>query len=156
MEHVLELSDFEVEKKKGISLGQKIVDVLVGIAYQVTHPVAVRNGLANYVVDLLDVGAGGSLVFRTSAAAEVATCAFSATAFGGAVNGVATANAISNDADATGGTTDNFTAEASNADVAFAGSVGALSSGEDIELSSPTVNTDDQVAMSSLTYAAAA
>ena len=139
-------------------LSDFLLDLLSGIVFVVTHPLAsTRNALANLVVDLLDAGAGaGTLVFQTSASAEVATCTFSDPAFGNAVNGVATANAIADDTNATGGTTDRFVAQDSDTNVAFAGSVSATGGGEDIELSSTNPGSGDTVGMSSLTYAAPA
>lgn len=109
-----------------------------------------RNAACNAVVDLLDAGAGaGALVFRTSAAAEVATLAFSDPAFGNASTGVATASAITPDTNATGGTTDRATLEDSDANVVITASVGT--SGEDINLSSVAIGAGDTVSMTSLT-----
>lgn len=60
-----------------------------------------RNAAANGIVDLLD---SGTIVGQTSGGVEVFTCTFGATAFGDASTGVATANAITSDTSATGGT----------------------------------------------------
>ena len=63
----------------------------------VTHPVAVRDGICNFVVDQLDEGTPpGTLVFQTSGDVEVATLTLSTTAFG-VGNGTATAAAITAD-----------------------------------------------------------
>lgn len=70
----------------------------------VTHGAGTRNAIADTVVDRLDVGGTGTLVLRTSGDVEVATLTFSATAYGAASGGTATANAITSDASATGGT----------------------------------------------------
>lgn len=128
----------------------------------VTHPVSVRNGLCNYVVDLIDAGAGaGTLKFLTTGtnpANEVATLTFSDPAFddagsaGGNADGVATANAITSDTSATGGTTTTFIIEDSNGNDVLYGSVGT--SGQDINLSSTTIGANDTVSISSLTYTA--
>lgn len=61
----------------------------------------IKNALCDNFVDRLD---GGYIVFVTSADAEVATLGFGTPAFGSAALGVATANAISSDNDAVGGT----------------------------------------------------
>lgn len=123
----------------------------------VTHPTAVRNGIANYVVDLIDAGAGsGTLIFRTSANAEVATLTFSATAFGaaGAVNpGEAIAAAITDDTDATGGVVTNFIVQDSDAVLVTSGSAGTSG---DIVLTSATIGAGDTVGCDSLTYTAPA
>ncbi|HNP65934.1 MAG TPA: hypothetical protein PKH39_18540 [Woeseiaceae bacterium] len=128
-------------------------DLIAGALFAVTHPTSVRNLLADTVVDLIDAGAGaGTLVFQTSAAAEVATCTFSDPAFGNAASGIATANAITDDSNATGGTTDRFIIQDSNSTLVLSGSVGTA--GEDINLSSLGVGVGDTVGVSSLSYAA--
>lgn len=76
-----------------------------------THVTAVRNTLADACVDLIDAGTtdpNGDLVIMTSADAEVATLPCSDPAFGAAAAGTATANAISDDTDAAGGTAAKF------------------------------------------------
>jgi hypothetical protein len=60
----------------------------------VTHPAAVRTIVANAVVDSIDVGGAGSLIFQTSGSVEVATLVFANPAFGAASGPTATANAI--------------------------------------------------------------
>lgn len=118
----------------------------------VTHGTAIRTTVCNAVVDALD--ASGNLVFRTSGDVEVATCPFSATAFGAASGGAATAAAITSDTSATGGTVAKFTAETSGATIIFTGAVST--SGSDINLSSLAVGAADTVSVSSLTYTAMA
>ncbi len=123
----------------------------------VTHPVAVRNDIADLVVDKLDVGTtnpSGRLVLNTSGDVEVATLPFSATAFGAAAAGVATANAITDDSSATGGVAAKCILTDRDNTTIINGSVGATGSGEDIELSSTTIGATDTVSMSSLTYTA--
>lgn len=120
-----------------------------------THPAAVRTILADSTVDSIDVGGAGSLIFQTAASAEVATLPFSNPAFGAASGPTATANAITDDTNATGGTVDNFKIQnGSAADAGFAGSVTATGGGGDIELSSLVIGSGDTVSMSSLTYTA--
>lgn len=119
----------------------------------VTHPVAVRNAIADLVVDLLDAGDGpGVLIFQTAGEAEVATLTFGDPAFGAASNGTATANAISSDTDATGGTAAQAVAQDSDATDVFYCDVGASAS--DINLSSVSISEHDTVSLSSLTYSA--
>jgi hypothetical protein len=130
-------------------------DVLIGIMWAVTHPTTVRNTLADTVVDLLDAGTGaGTLEIQTSGDVEVATLTFSDPAFGAASSGTATANSITDDADATGGTAAKFIAQDSDSTLCFSGSVGT--SGEDINLSSVSIGAGDTVSISSLTYSAPA
>lgn len=121
----------------------------------ITHPTAVRNTLADAVVDLIDGGTGaGTIEFQTSGDVEVATLSFSATAFGAASSGTATAAAISDDTNATGGTIAKFVVKDGDGTEIFSGSVGT--SGEDINLSSLSIGAGDTVSLSSLTYSAPA
>ena len=77
----------------------------------VTHPTDVRNGIADLVVDLIDAGGAGTIVFQdgSSGDSDVATLTFSATAFGAAASGIATAAAITDDTDCNAGTVSKFT-----------------------------------------------
>lgn len=116
----------------------------------ITHSTTVRNGLANYVVDQLN---SGNLVIMTSGDVEVATCALNATAFGDAANGIATANTISDDTSATGGTAALFKMVTSGAVEIFRGTVGT--SGADLNLSSVSIGAGDTVSITDFTYEAA-
>lgn len=121
----------------------------------ITHVAAVRNGLADYVVDTIDAGAGaGSLVIMTSGDVEVATLTFSDPAFGAATGGTATANAISDDTNATGGTAALFKVQDSNTNEVFRGTVTATGGGGDIELSSVSIGVGDTVSITAFTYSA--
>ncbi len=136
-------------------LGEFLLDLLTGLVFAVTHPTGVRNTLCNTVVDLLDAGTGaGTLKFVTSGDVEVATCTFSDPAFAAASTGTATANAITDDTNATGGTAAKFEAEDSDTNDCFLGSV--ATSGADINLSSVVIGAGDTVSISSLTYSAPA
>ncbi len=132
--------------------GEFIKDLLSGLVYAVTHAVSIRDALCTTVTDAINVGGAGSLVFQTAASAEVATCTFSATAFGAPSSGTATANAITDDTNATGGITDRFAARSGTPADVFFGSVGL--SGQDINLSSVDIGAGDTVSMTSLTYTA--
>lgn len=123
----------------------------------VTHPTAVRNAIADLVVDRIDAGAGaGTLVFQTAGDVEVATLTFSDPAFGAAGSGTATAAAITADSSATGGTIAKARAFDSVAAEVFACSVTATGGGGDIELNSVVVSAGQEVSVSSLTYTAPA
>jgi hypothetical protein len=120
-----------------------------------THPVTVRNALADLVVDLIDAGTGaGTLELQTSGDVEVATLTFSATAFGAASNGIATAAAITDDTNATGGTIAKFVVKDGDDAEVFTGSVTATGGGGDIELNSVVVSPGQAVSVTSLTYEA--
>jgi hypothetical protein len=118
----------------------------------ITHGSAIRDVLCNAVVDAIDTGGTGTLEFQTSGNVEVATLTFSATAFGAASSGTATASAITSDTSATGGTVAKFVAKSGAGTTIFTGAVST--SGSDINLSSLTVGVGDTVSISSLTYSA--
>jgi len=116
-----------------------------------------RNGLANYIVDQLD---SGHLVFTLAdGSTEVATIDLAATAFGAASSGTATMLGVPlSDSTATGNASPvtKFLMQDSDPAEVFRGSVGATSSGEDIELSSTTIGTGDTVTITAFTYSASA
>jgi hypothetical protein len=120
----------------------------------ITHSTTIRNAIADLVVDAIDTAGPGTLEFQTSGDAEVATLTFSATAFGAATGGTATAAAITSDSDATGGTVAKFVVKSGTPADIFSGAV--ATSGSDINLSSLTVGAGDTVSISSLTYSAPA
>ena len=120
----------------------------------VTHSSTIRDGLCNYVVDAIDAAGPGTLEFLTSGDIECATLTFSATAFGAASSGVATASAITSDTSATGGTVAKFVVKSGTPAEIFYGAVST--SGSDINLSSLAVGAGDTVSISSLTYTAPA
>ncbi len=103
-----------------------------------------RNAAADAVVDQLD---GGNLVFRTAGDVAVATLPFGTPAFGAASVGVATANAITTDASAVGGTTTKATWETSGAATVLTSTVGT--SGTEIILDNNVISAAVSVAMTS-------
>lgn len=115
-----------------------------------THETAVRNGLADYVVDQLN--SGNLVIMTTAEVAEVATLPLAATAFGAAASGTATAGAITSDTSATGGTAATFKMETSGNVRIFGGAVGT--SGSDLNLSSLVIGAGDTVSVSAFTYSA--
>lgn len=118
----------------------------------VTHVTAARNGMANYIVDQLN---NGFIEFQTSADSEVATCGFAATAFGSASSGIATAGAITDDADAAGGTIAKAELQTSATTAVVLCSVTVAGGGGDIIISSLAIAPGETVSVTSLTYAAA-
>ena len=123
----------------------------------VTHPVAIRNAIADLVVDKLDLGTtnpNGRLVLNTAGDAEVATLNFANPAFGAAATGAATAGTITDDTSATGGTPTKCILTDRDNTTIVEGSVGATGSGADIILSSATIGATDTVHISSLGYTA--
>jgi hypothetical protein len=123
----------------------------------VTHPTAVRTGIADFVVDQLDEGTPpGTLVFQTSGDVEVATLTLANPAFGAASNAVATAGSITSDSSATGGTIAKARLKNAAGTDKIICSVTATGGGGDIELSSVSVSAGQTVSVTSLTYTAPA
>ena len=120
-----------------------------------THETAVRDVLANSVVDNLD---SGKLLFMTTAeGAEVATIDLAATAFGASSSGTATMLGTPlSDSSATGGTIATYKMEKSDTTRIVGGSVTATGGGGDITLSSLVITATDTVTLSSFTYSASA
>jgi len=123
-----------------------------------------RTLMADALVDLLDGGSGpGVLEIRTGAQPAsvgttatgtlLATLTLSDPAFGSAVNGVATASAITSDfsADATG-TAGWFRALDSNGAAVIDGSVSASGGGGDLILNDTAVVAGGTIAVSSWTF----
>ena len=109
-----------------------------------------RSAACDAVVDLLDGGSGaGYIELQTSGGVEVATLPLSATAFGAASNGVATAATITNDTNATGGTVAKAAFFDSDDAKHFTMSVGT--SGAEIIISSVTIAASETVAITSCT-----
>lgn len=108
-----------------------------------------RNAAADAVVDLLD---SGDIRFENSSNNEVATCNFGATAFGAASGGTATANTITDDSSATGGTIDHASIRNSGGTEVIAATCSATGGGGDIELTSLIIGAGDTVAITSFSY----
>lgn len=115
-----------------------------------TLETATRNEACNAIVDLIDVGGAGTLVFETSSDVEVATLTFSATAFGAASGGTATAASITDDSSATGGTVAQASIYSGGATKIMECTV-ATDTSQDFQLSSLSIGAGDTVSCSSLT-----
>lgn len=125
-----------------------------------THVTAIRNSLADLVVDALDLGstdATGDIQIATSTAFStiLATLTFANPAFGSATGGTATANAIVSDTNAANtGTAASFRLRDRNNAEVLRGTVTATGGGGDIQLSSTSITAGDTVSITSLTYTA--
>jgi len=125
----------------------------------VTHSTAARNAATDAVTALISTS--GKLVFRTSPSsvaspgAVVATLTFSATAFGAASSGTATANAITSDTNAAGNASPVAFATLQTSGGTIVVHCAVAASGSDINLTNGlTVTAGDTVSCSSLTYTA--
>src|SRR3972149_49541 len=122
----------------------RLLGALFAPLYAVTHGAGTRTVIADAVVDRIDVGGTGTLVFRTSGDVEVATLTFSATGYGAAVGPTATANAITADSNATGGTIAKAAQGGVANGVVILCSVPAPGGGGHIELNSVVVSAGQQ------------
>lgn len=125
----------------------------------VTHSTAARNAATDAVTALL--GGTAKLVFRISPSSvaspgtAVATLSMSATAFGAASTGTATANAITSDTNATGNASPVAFATLQTGAGTIVIHCAVAASGSDINMTNGlTVASGDTVSCSSLTYTA--
>lgn len=121
-----------------------------------THPtMATRNGIADYVVDQLDLNTPpAKLVMLTAGGATVATLTFGNPAFGAAASGTATAGPIAADSSAIGGTIAKAELRQGGGTPIILCSVTAAGGGGDIQMSSVVISPGQQVSLTSLTYSA--
>ena len=124
----------------------------------VTHVNAVRTTMGNAAVDAIDAGTTdttGDLIIMDSADSAIARLSWTATpAFGNTTSGVATMNAINDEASALGGTAALFKFQDRDNGEVMRGTVTGSGGGGDIELSSVNISPGDTVSISSLTYTA--
>ncbi len=118
---------------------------------------AEANGVAallnNGFVDIYDGSQPANANTALSGQTRLAHVAFGATAFAGAIAGVATANALTDDASAVGGAAAWFRATKSDASAVFDGTVG-VGSGFDLNIDSVTIVTGADVHISAATLTA--
>lgn len=121
----------------------------------ITHSTATRNAMANAIDDQANSGVANpnaQLVLMAAGDVEVATLEMSNPAFGAASNGTITANAITADPSATGGTVVAFKVVDRDGAEVYRGSV--ATSGADLNMTSTTIAATEQVSVSSLAYTA--
>lgn len=126
-----------------------------------THSVTIRNALTDLVVDAIDGGSGdaaGDLVITNASGTELAVLLCSSPAFddagsaGGNSDGVATAESISPDTNASAGTAAIFLFRNKSNTEIFRGTVTATGGGGDLELSSVSFGSGDTVSITAFTY----
>jgi hypothetical protein len=119
-----------------------------------THPTTVRNGIVNFVVDQLDAGSTNATpraVFQTAGDVEVGTLNMDgAAAFGASAAGVATAAAIADGLNSTGGTTTKCIFTDKDNNEVFQATVGI--NGAEINLSTNVVPPNATMRLTALTY----
>lgn len=125
-----------------------------------THVTAIRNSLADLVVDAIDVGttdAAGDLIVQTAADATLCTIPLANPAFGAASSGTATASTLPREGTATGaGTAAKFRVRNRDNSEVFQGTVTVSGGGGDMELSSTSIAVNDVIRINTFTYAASA
>lgn len=100
---------------------------------------AAVNAACNAIVDLIDAGSGpGIIEMLTAGDVEVATCTFSDPGFGDAVNGVASAAAITNDSQATGNASAVTKFSIKDSDLTEIWTGGVAESGSDLNIDDGT------------------
>lgn len=118
---------------------------------------ALRNSRLDEITTLIDADAGaGSIILYDgtqpatggTATNEVATLTFSDPAFPAASSGAMTANAITDDSSATGGTTTWFRVTDNSGDFVFDGTCGT--SGTDLVIADTTIGAGAVVSISSM------
>lgn len=118
-----------------------------------THVVAVRNGLADYAVDQLDVATGPPDMRITPAVTATTLVVIplnSSAAFGNATGGTATLVGSPSGTATGADTAAVFIMRDATGSEVFRGAVGTT--GSDLNLSSTTIAVDDKVQLTSLTY----
>lgn len=125
-----------------------------------THTTAIRNSLADLVVDAIDVGttdATGDIIIQTGADATLCTVTFANPAFGSASSGTATGSSFPREGTAAAaGTAAKFRVRNRDNTEIFQGTVTATGGGGDMELSSTTIAINDVIRLNTFTYSASA
>lgn len=113
-----------------------------------TLSTAARNAMISALGTLLN---SGSIRFNTAGAVQVALIGFGATAFGAPATGVITANAMSADTNAAGGTVASALLRDSGAATVITATVSVTGGAGEFQLSTLTIGAGDTVSVSPLT-----
>jgi len=120
-----------------------------------THPLPMRNKIADIVTGLIDGGSGpGFLLLLTEPGVEAARLQFSKPSFSPAVDGVAEAFAINNDISAVGGVVAKARLVDSYDNPVLTCSVTKIGDGGDIQLSALQIGPGQEVSVTALSYVA--
>lgn len=115
---------------------------------------AAASAACDAIVDLIDAGGAGTIEIYTAAKATLlGTLTFSATAFGAASNGVATAAAITGDtsADATGSAA-IFVVKSGAGTQIFEGTITATGGGGDMTMPSISITAGQPIDIDTFTF----
>jgi hypothetical protein len=119
----------------------------------VTNETSTKNQVTDYKCGLIN---GGSVLLREGTT-TIATIVLPNPAFGGASNGIATANAITPvnaSASTSGSGVDNYQVRDDANAVKWSGTVGESGSGADMIIQNVNVNENQQIAITSWTHEA--
>lgn len=109
-----------------------------------------RNNMVEVISDALN---SGKIVFKAADGTVLATCTFAADAFGVAVSGVITANAIQDESSAVAGVLSKVEFQDSTGQVLIEGTAGNTVD-DDVFFSKPDLAAGDIVSIASMTYTA--
>jgi hypothetical protein len=129
------------------------------VQWTIAHTTSIRNQLCDLVVDAVDGGStdssGDIAIYTASFATLLCTINFAAPpAFGAASSGAASATSLPRTGTAVaGGTAAVFRMRNRDNTELLNGSVGT--SGQDMNLSSTTIATNDEISLNTITYTAA-
>lgn len=126
----------------------KTLKHIIHPCYGITLTETARNTIISALGVLVNAG---NIQLKTSGDVVVATLTFSATAFGSAASGVITANAITDDTNAVGGTVAKAIFRNSSNVEMFRGTVTVDSGGGDLEGPSVVIVAAETVSIDSLT-----
>lgn len=121
----------------------------------ITISTTARNTQADAICGLVDDGSGnpeGQFILMDSGDTEVATLTFSNPAFLAAASGVATADTITDDTSATGGTVALYKVVDRDGTEIWRGTVTNTGGGGDIEMSNVIVGAGDKISATLFTW----
>jgi hypothetical protein len=128
---------------------------LKGFNMSAAHPLAVRNKIADLIVDRLDAGAApGQLVLCTATGVAVATFTLAKPAFGDAIDGIATAAEFGEAVAEITGTVAKARFLDGYSNPVFDCSVTKIGGDGDIQLSEVTIDSGMAVTINPLSYTA--
>jgi hypothetical protein len=122
----------------------------------ITHPTAIRNGLADYIASQVDGGSAAKLKIYNDIALTtlLATFTLPDPSFGSASGGLITCGSITPVTASATGTAGGFSVTDSSDTVVFKGDCGVAGSGAACILTTTSVTSGTTVTCNSLTYAA--
>jgi hypothetical protein len=120
-----------------------------------THASTTRNALADKIDDLINTGAGTAKMRCRDGSTTIVDVPLDNPAFGAASGGTITLAGVPLSADAVAtGDLDNFQILDRNGSVVYSGTITATGGGGDSTVNNISVNTGQEVAITSLTYTA--